>query len=148
MKRLALFLCLLALLFSACTAKGDALSMPEAEARIEKSLSHAVRADDDFVVGSVGTPEYLSDSAVYLLEDGEIGLFTVSDPSHVKEMEERIRTYLATEKGSVEQLAELYPAEELSRRLDRFAHAKIGHQGNLVYYFLADDSEALARLLE
>ena len=73
MKRLALFLCLLALLFSACTAKGDALSMPEAEARIEKSLSHAVRADDDFVVGSVGTPEYLSDSAVYDIGDAVLG---------------------------------------------------------------------------
>ena len=96
------------------------------------------RADEDFVATNFGAPDYLLDSAVYLANNGEIGVFSLSDAKHAADMQEKIKAYLSTEREAVISLAELYPAEELSARLARFDGARVGAVGATVYYYMLD----------
>ena len=54
------------------------------------------------------------------------------------DVEKIIQTYIQSERESVEALAALYPAEELSARLARFDGATVKTVGLTTYYVIAD----------
>ena len=103
-----------------------------------------VRADEDFVLTNFGAPDYVTDSAVFLSDTGEIGIFALSDAKHAPKMQKTIEEYLTLERESVVSLAELYPADELSARLARFDSARVGAVGSTVYYYMLDANAATA----
>ena len=152
MRILTLFLLTLMLCFGGCDRQSE---QPPDFVTTKQQLSAAFderegfsRADEDFVTTNFGDPPYLLDSAVYLSDTGEIGVFSLSDVKHTAEMQEKIKAYLATEREAVVSLAALYPADELSARLARFDSARVGAVGATVYYYMLDaDIGSVARNL-
>ena len=104
-----------------------------------------VRAENDFLTTNFGTRDYVRDSAVYFSENGdgsEFGFFRLSDEQYCDEMIAAVQEYINGERQSVSSLSALYPAEDLSRRLQRFDNATVGHMGDLVYYFITEPTVA------
>ena len=104
-----------------------------------------VRAENDFLTTNFGTRDYVRDSAVYFSENGdgsEFGFFRLSDEQYCDEMIAAVQEYINSERQSVSSLSALYPAEDLSRRLQRFDNATVGHMGDLVYYFITEPTVA------
>ena len=142
MKVLLLLLLTLTLFFGSCERQGGTtLDFVTTKQQLSAAFDEREgfsRADEDFVTTNFGAPAYLLDSAVYLSDEGEIGVFSLSDVKHAAEMQEKIKAYLAIEREAVVSLATLYPADELSARLARFDNARVGGIGATVYYYMLD----------
>lgn len=152
MKRHLWLILTLLLVFSACARQPTntldfSLAVQELSASYSDSTGFS-RADEDFVLTNFGSPEYVTDSAVYLSDKGEIGIFALSDTKHAEDMIKIIKTYLSLERESVVALSELYPADELSARLARFDNARVGAVGSTVYYYMleSDNSQTAQKL--
>lgn len=143
MKRF-LLCCLVMLFVLVSCARGSELSFDTLHQGVATHYGEQgfVRADSDFVESNFGKPDYLADSAVFLSERGEIGIFSLNDPAHAEEMLALVNDYLALEQRSVIELAALYPADELEARLARFENAQSGAVGSVVYYSLLDEKDA------
>lgn len=143
MKRFLLFCLVMLLLLVSCSRESeisfDALHQGVATHYGEQGF---LRADPDFTESNFGKPDFLSDSAVFLSERGEIGIFSLNDPARAAEMLTLVNDYLALEQRSVIELAALYPADELEARLARFENAQSGAIGSVVYYSLLDEKDA------
>ena len=142
MKKLC-FLCALCLCFAACGRESADMGVEEAAERVmaEYERNAFVRADEDFMEANFGAPDYVTESAVYYAQNGddtEFGFFRLSDAKYGADMEKIIQTYIQSERESVEALAALYPAEELSARLARFDGATVNTVGLTTYYVIAD----------
>lgn len=142
------FLFALLLLFSGCSREKMDLT-PEKAAEVVLTeygeRTHFVRAEDDFLNTNFGSHDYVRESAVYFDENGdgsEFGFFRLSDEQYSEEMIAAIQAYINSERQSVESLAALYPADDLSNRLQRFDNATVGHMGDLVYYFVTEPTIA------
>ena len=142
------FLFVLLLLFSGCSREKMDLT-PEKAAEVVLTEygenTRFVRAEEDFLTTNFGSNDYVREAAVYFDEDGnggEFGFFRLSDEQYSAEMITAVREYINSERQSVESLAALYPAEELSNRLQRLDNATVGHKGDLVYYFITEPTVA------
>ncbi len=142
MKKLWL-LCTLCLCLTACGRENTDIGVEEAAGRVmaEYESNAFVRADDDFIETNFNTPDYVEEAAVYYTQNGdgtEFGFFRLSDAKYSADMEKIIKTYIQSERESVEALAALYPAEELNERLARFDGATVNTLGLTTYYVIAD----------
>ena len=139
MKRvLLLFLPLLLILVSCNRQSPAATGFDSAKEQLFASspLQGFQRADEDFVEANFGEPEYLKDSAVYLSQGCEVGLFTVEKDADRAKLEKVIRAYLSRELEAAESLAALYPGEESESRVERLKNAHIGGGNAFVYYLV------------
>ena len=142
------FLFVLLLTFSGCSRETMDMT-PEKAAEVVLTEygenTNFVRADEDFLTTNFGSRDYVSESAVYFSENGdgnEFGFFRLSDEQYSDEMIAAVEEYINSERQSVQSLAALYPADELSDRLQRFDSATVGHMGDLVYYFITEPTIA------
>lgn len=142
------FLFVLLLLFSGCSREKLDLT-PEKAAEVVLTEygenTQFVRAEEDFLTTNFGSHDYVREAAVYFSENGdgsEFGFFRLSDEQYSAEMIAAVQEYINSERQSVESLAALYPADDLSNRLQRFDNATVGHMGDLVYYFITEPTVA------
>ena len=146
MKRLFLLVFALTLLLAGCSRQSrEPHSFEKMVSDISSTYGEEkgfTRADRDFVETNFGTPSCVRESAVFLSDTGEIGIFYLSDAKYATDIKESIEAYLAIEREAVVSLAELYPADELSARLARFDSARVDAVGNIVYYYMLDAKEA------
>lgn len=147
MKKICFLLALL-LLFSGCSREKMDMT-PEKAAEMVLSEYGAntqfTQADTDFLTTNFGSHDYVREAAVYFSENGdgsEFGFFRLSDEAYSEEMISTVQAYIDSERQSVESLAALYPADDLSNRLRRFDNATVGHMGDLVYYFITEPAVA------
>ena len=142
------FLLAFLLLFCACSREATDITPEKAAETVLSEYGENtafVRAEEDFLTTNFGARDYVRESAVYFSENGdgsEFGFFRLSDEQYSDEMIAAIQSYIKSERQSVESLAALYPADDLTNRLDRFDNATVGHMGDLVYYFITEPTVA------
>ena len=142
------FLLMLLFLFSGCSREGMDMTPEKAAEMVLTEYgerTHFVRAEEDFLTTNFGSHDYVRDAAVYFSEDGdgsEFGFFRLSSEQYSAEMIDAVQAYIDSERQSVRSLAALYPADDLSLRLQRFDNATVGHMGDLVYYFITEKDVA------
>ncbi|MBQ9099723.1 MAG: hypothetical protein IJY50_09890 [Clostridia bacterium] len=143
MKKICIVLILLSFLLSACARAAHSLRVDDAAKAVLQEFGETEqfqKADEDFITTNFDT-ENVTEAAVYFADDGtEFGFFQLADINEKDTMQASIRAYVNSERESVNSLAALYPAEELTRRLERFDHVNIGVVGDLVYYFISDEA--------
>lgn len=142
------FLFALLLLFGGCSREKVDIT-PEKAAEVVLTEygenTQFVRAEEDFLSTNFGSHDYVSEAAVYFSENGdgsEFGFFRLSNEQYSEEMIAAVQDYINSERQSVESLASLYPADDLTARLQRFDNATVGHMGELVYYFITEPTVA------
>ena len=141
MKKLCLLLPLLLLLTACATAQAQSAESAANAALESYGAANYVRADDDFLTTNFGELPYVKNAVIYLSKNGdgsEFGFFELTDTRHQNELVAAIKAYLASEEQSVRSLAALYPADDLQARLARFERARVGIEGELVYYAVTD----------
>ena len=151
MKKFLLLLLVALLLLVSCKKDSAALTFDAAKDVLDNDPFFAsfTRADEDFIATNFGSPAPPKSGTVYFSDAGEIGIFSLDSADEAHKMRETIKDYLDTERAATVSLSELYPASELSARLDRFDNALVVEEGDFVYYILLDAdarSEAARRL--
>lgn len=148
MRRLVLMLSLLALCLSGCGAQNAVKAPEELGAAVLASLKNGsfTPCDADYVENSFNFEEAPTAHALYFGEEFgmEFGVFAFRDHAVARREALKIEDYLAREEKSVRDLAALYPAAELSARLDRYKEASVRVKGNTVAYFLLSESDRTA----
>lgn len=148
MKGLLSVICLLALCLSGCGG-GRVTKAPEEiaqEVLADLQGAEFTPCDDDYVENSFAFDEAPRDCALYFGNEFglEFGIFAFQDNATARREAGKIEEYLAREEASVRDLAALYPAAELSARLDRYAGASVRIKGNTVAYFLLSETDRTA----
>ncbi|MBQ3064175.1 MAG: hypothetical protein IJC99_05185 [Clostridia bacterium] len=148
MKRLCLMLFALLLVVGGCGQKNTLPAPHELANTVLESLQGGTfRASDaDYVENSFAFSEAPTDHALYLGEEFglEFGIFRFSTNAAARAGAREIHAYLAREEQAVRDLSALYPAAELSARLDRYAGAAVRTKGNTVAYFLLSETDRSA----
>lgn len=147
MKRFVLFLLLFTLLFAGCTKRekgapaADLVADSVIDALHGEARFHA--ADADYTEMSFDFAPLPTESALYFGEEFgvEIGVFSFESAAAAERGAATIKNYLSREADAVRDLAALYPADELTARLARYAHATVLVEGNTAAYFLLPDTE-------
>ena len=140
MKRLCLILPLLLLLGGCHTTSATTLTQAE-DAALRTVAGEFRLADEDFIAASFPDMPPFTQAKVYLAASGdgqEFGFFELEDVQSAPQAATAIRAYLDSEAEAVRALAALYPADELTQRLARFARARIEQNGRLISYYLTD----------
>ena len=143
MKKGCILLLALLLLFPACnSANATDQTLFATLERIQNAIADDqdfILADADFTADNIGSPPYLTESAVCFGAEGktrEFGVFRLCDRTKAPEFKQSLRTYLQNEREALSSLADLYPAKELEERLALYENATVGSEGMLVYYFV------------
>ena len=148
MKKMCLLFALIPLLLTGCGGKAvakapDALAKEVLDALPNETFT---ACDEDYVTNSFDFAETPDAYALYLGEEFgvEFGVFAFRDNATARLEAKKIDEYLAREEQAVRDLAAMYPAAELSARLDRYARASVRIKGNTVAYFLLSETARTA----
>ena len=143
-----LLVLLFALLLTGCGAKNEARSPRELSLAVLDTLQEKNfnPCDADYVENSFEFENVPDDYALYLgAEFGvEFGIFSFQGNAEARAAARAIEAYLSREEQAVRDLAALYPAAELSARLERYQGASVRIKGNTVAYFLLSETDRTA----